>query len=52
MAAMHQDTSEDREVVAEKLNEVFGVRVFFTFTYIKDSNKCRNEKTYHEYQQY
>ncbi|CAK8562579.1 unnamed protein product [Lathyrus sativus] len=25
MAAMHQDTSEDREVVAEKLNEVFGI---------------------------
>jgi hypothetical protein len=28
MAAMHQDTSEDREVVYEKLNEVFGVRIF------------------------
>lgn len=28
MAAMHQDTSEDREVVAEKLKEVFGVRMF------------------------
>ncbi|PNY13102.1 putative hexokinase-like 2 protein [Trifolium pratense] len=25
MAAMHQDTSEDREVVSEKLNEVFGI---------------------------
>ncbi|WJX89396.1 hexokinase [Trifolium repens] len=25
MAAMHQDTSEDREVVYEKLNEVFGI---------------------------
>ncbi|KAL5064140.1 hypothetical protein RYX36_025877 [Vicia faba] len=25
MAAMHQDTSEDRQVVAEKLNEVFGI---------------------------
>jgi len=28
MAAMHQDTSEDREVVAEKLNKVFDVRIF------------------------
>ncbi|XP_004509202.1 probable hexokinase-like 2 protein [Cicer arietinum] len=25
MAAMHQDTSEDREVVAEKLKEIFGI---------------------------
>ncbi|XP_061351646.1 probable hexokinase-like 2 protein [Gastrolobium bilobum] len=25
MAAMHQDTSEDREVVSEKLKEVFGI---------------------------
>ncbi|KAL1370977.1 hypothetical protein HN51_001199 [Arachis hypogaea] len=25
MAAMHQDTSEDREVVGEKLNEIFGI---------------------------
>lgn len=30
MAAMHQDTSEDREVVSEKLKEVFGVRTFIT----------------------
>lgn len=27
MAAMHQDTSEDREIVSEKLSEVFGVRM-------------------------
>ena len=27
MAAMHQDTSEDREVVNEKLKEIFGVRI-------------------------
>lgn len=26
MAAMHQDTSEDHEVVDEKLKEIFGVR--------------------------
>ena len=26
MAAMHQDTSEDREVVHEKLEEIFGVK--------------------------
>ncbi|RHN63091.1 putative phosphotransferase with an alcohol group as acceptor [Medicago truncatula] len=28
MAAMHQDKSEDREVVSEKLNEVFAVSLF------------------------
>lgn len=27
MAAMHQDTSEDHEVVSEKLKEIFGVRL-------------------------
>lgn len=27
MAAMHQDTSEDHEVVNEKLEEIFGVRL-------------------------
>lgn len=26
MAAMHQDTSEDHEIVSEKLKKVFGVR--------------------------
>lgn len=27
MAAMHQDTSEDHEVINEKLMEIFGVRL-------------------------
>lgn len=26
MAAMHQDASDDREIVGEKLTKVFGVR--------------------------
>lgn len=29
MAAIHQDTSDDREVVREKLEEVFGVRCLY-----------------------
>lgn len=39
MAAMHQDTSEDREVVAEKLKEIFGVRIYFSHLY-EDKKKC------------
>ncbi|TYH99329.1 hypothetical protein ES332_A11G058900v1 [Gossypium tomentosum] len=32
MAAMHQDTSEDREVVHEKLKEIFGITNLTTMT--------------------
>ncbi|KAH1079991.1 hypothetical protein J1N35_019752 [Gossypium stocksii] len=32
MAAMHQDTSEDREVVHEKLKEIFGITSLTTMT--------------------
>ena len=31
MAAMHQDMSEDREIVSEKLCEIFDVRFTFFF---------------------
>lgn len=30
MAAMHQDTSEDREIVGEKLGEIFEVRMYIS----------------------
>lgn len=33
MAAMHQDTSEDYEVVNEKLNEIFEVIIFHIITF-------------------
>lgn len=33
MAAMHQDTSEDHDVVNEKLKEIFGVK--FVATYLE-----------------
>lgn len=35
MAAMHQDISEDREIVNKKLKEVFGVRIHYTYLYFK-----------------
>jgi len=28
VAAMHQDTSEEREVIEDKLRDVFGVRIY------------------------
>lgn len=37
MAEMHQDTSEDHQVVAEKLKEIFGVTFlakFFSSCYV------------------
>ena len=40
MAAMHQDTSEDHEVMHEKLKEIFGVKFV---AHIMIPSKCKKE---------